>query len=222
MLDFWFSMGTTVMDPQLLTALKNATPVFTKVKRIITENGHTVVSNNPASGLLENAPTTRVRLALRAYLKPIAPTLPISIYAAGKMSQLLVIPEIKFGVPMKLANTAYLEACTTAGVTNDPSNFSALFPGFLGLCLLDANLTTLLAQGPGSDADEAIEEFGIDPDPANSDLKVINQLLTAPSDFLTAQQQLLQSAGWQVGCREQYFFWVGAANKNANERAILP
>ena len=205
-----------------LTVLSNAQPVFTTVKRVITENGHKVVSDNPASGLLDADATTRLRQAIRAYLKTNAPNLPISIYAAGKMSQLLMVPEVHFSDNITLANTAYVAACTGAGVPNAAASFSPLFPAFLGVCLLDGNLTTFLQAGPGSDADEAIEEFGIDPDPAKPDLKVVNQL-TAGS-FITAQTNLLSSAAWQGGCGSQFLFWKGGlvAAEYANRRAILP
>jgi hypothetical protein len=231
MLDFWFTLGSAVMDPNLLTVVENAKPSFLQVNREIRENGAIVIANNPASGLLgdnaANPATTRVRLAIRGYLKKNSASPPISIYAAGKLSQLVQVPQIKFRDNIKLANNAYVQACGMANVANDPKSFSPQFPAFLGLCLVDASLSVLFSSG-GADLDEVIEEFGVNPDPAQPDLKVMNQTLTFKSagattpDFVTAQNDLLNGLAWQGGCREQIIFWTGLNGGDGNERAVLP
>jgi hypothetical protein len=251
MLDFWFTLGAAIIDPGVVSAIQKTmgeVEVFTPVQRTITEtvNGETqtISSNNPASGLLKSDGVTELRKAIRTYLSaaqmPSPP--PISLYAAGRMAQLVQTKETLFTDAIRLAQSAY-----SAAIQANPSPWqSPLFPAFLGLCLVDQALTSTISEDPNFFA-EVLGEFGMTID-TQPEMAILNYMLAYSSqdpavrseptwpksdksnpsnqvaDFAKAQGLLLGGAGWQSGCREQIAFWSADAfgGFRGNERAILP
>jgi hypothetical protein len=224
MYDFWFTLGSAIMNPSLLAAINAVPPVFNLVDRTITETaGGAVTFNNPnttTAGLLDQNATGLVRDAIWNFLQknPAVPSKfgppPISIYTAGKFCQLLTIPAMGFAANVSLANSAYTASLKGAL----PATFSGRFPAYLGLCLVDAILQTkLAAQAPDPDVNNSVAQFGIDSSPTSTEWPVITGYAAHPS-LTAASSSLLAGAAspWLITCGDQFLFW--APN---NERAIL-
>lgn len=243
MVDLWFILGGTVMDPGLVGLIwekVSSTKVFTPVNRTITEKVDektvTIVDNCPASGLLKETGTMALRKAIRNYLSARMQTPPISIYAVGRMAQFVQVKETCFSPAIQLAQRAY----SAAVQANRWPWRSPLFPAFVGLCLVDQKLTAKGTEDPVYL--EVLGEFGMtkDTQPEGMILKDMLAYTSEPdtmgaqlkssrsddsndvSDFATAQGLLVGGAGWQGGCREEIIFWSNPDTFKGNDRAVLP
>jgi hypothetical protein len=222
MYDFWFTLGSAIMNPALLDAINAVPPVFNLVDRTITETvgGKQTFkyANKTTAGLLDQESTCLVRDAIWNFLSknPAVPSKsgppPISIYTAGKFCQLLTIPMISFAVNVGLANTAYTDSLKGAL----PGAFSERFPAYLGVCLVDTTLQAKLAAPPPDvDVDNSVAQFGIDK--GGTEWPVITGFAADPN-LAKATGSLLNvpNGPWLKTCDDQFLFWE--AN---NERAIL-
>jgi len=225
MYDFWFTLGSAIIDPGFLTTITNALdkPFFQLLTlRLILETDpitgkiQTISQNTRTAGLLDLDKTPKFRLAVRAALPASAP--PVSIYAAGRLSQLLVVPGIKFADVMSKASTAYANAKATV----NPGNLPASFPAVIGLCLLDSTLASLIAKPgdftpDGTDLKEFMMEFGISATPNTPERQMISNYVH-DTKFGEAASSLLagDSTPWQDVCGDQFFFW-----SPQNVRAVI-
>jgi hypothetical protein len=151
MLDFWFALGGAIIEPEFVELVKKtASQVFTKVDRTITEtlDTHTKKITCPAAGLLHELPTKTLRTTIRQHLSARMPTPPISIYTAGKLAQLVVVPKSNFGKAIRLAQGAYKAAIKEYSISAPWPWRSLFFPAFFGLCLVDARLTDKRPKDP--------------------------------------------------------------------------
>jgi hypothetical protein len=222
MYDFWFTMGTLVMDPGLLPAIQTARPQFERVQRTFTEttNGEPPREfDNQTAGLLDKDATLRVRKAIWNYLHQHPPVskcrpLPISLYTAGRLCQLMTIPEIRFESKLGMYGEAYHD--TLRGF--DPGTFSEGLPALVGLCTVDWTLAQIFW---GSDPDQVLPdvqaEFGLGAD--GQEWRLIERFVNHPQ-FKTAIPSFLKGPDdenpWSVGCLDQFVFWM-----DKSERAIL-
>jgi hypothetical protein len=215
MYDLWFSLGVAVMDPTLVTDIDAAGPVFTRVTRVITEkpSGWTF-TNATTAGLLQAGPTVAVRKAISAHLQknPAAP--PVSIYTAGKWSQLLTVSGT-FRQYLSTANAAYVAALGGAA-----PNFSPCFPAALGLCLLDTTFSGRFVKNPPNLADpdfvQALDEFDLNSNPNSPEFRTISAFARG---MAIAQNQLLVTspeAEWADLCPDQRDYW-----DPQNDRAVI-
>jgi hypothetical protein len=221
MYDYWFTIGSGIMDTGLLVAINAVPPVFNLVDRTISETVGgvtTTLPKNATAGLLVKDPTTNVRLAIWNFLKQSPavrpfPVPPISILTAGRFCQFLTVAAIGYAANNNLANQAYTAALQGA----DPGTFSPGFPAFLGACLIDSTLATKVATNNLLDPDvqTAVTQFGIDTSPQSNEWPVLTRF-AADGNFVTASGNLLNGATWATGCLDQFLFWVGK-----NEHAIL-
>ena len=220
MYDFWFTLGSAIMNPALLTTISAVPPVFTRVNRTITETGGTPpLINTTTAGLLNATSTPLVRDAIWNFLQtyPAIPSKsgpPISIYTAGKLCQLLTIPAIGFVANVGLANTAYTASLSGAS----PATFSESFPAYLGLCLVDPALQTKLAALlPDPDVANSVAQFGINSSASSTEWPVITGFAAHPS-LTAATSSLLAgpASPWLTTCGEQFLYWGPQ-----NDRAIL-
>jgi hypothetical protein len=168
--DFWFTLGTAIIDPGFLAVIKNPangiTANFHFVERVVVElDGENAIHRHgPSAGLLEEASTTAVRLAMANYIKGAPGAPPVGIYAAGRFCQLVNIPTFdsnhtpadgNFDKIIALAHNAWVSALGASPVPAIPA-----FRAFLGLCLCDQNLVFDFA-APTPALIEAASEFGI-------------------------------------------------------------
>jgi len=237
MYDFWFTLGSAVMDAGIFTniqtAIKNSnTPPFTLLtsRRIVEVGGKGFdKTNTKTAGLLSSVmpdfATDTIRQLIRSYIQGNKNAPPVSIYTAGKFSQLLAIKwidsvkQIDFPKIMTLANTAFVKAAKGATAGALPPNF----PAIIGLCLLDNAVATLIATSIPGTADGAtlaafMLEFGISKDAASPERMILTSYVTDQANFGLASGTLQQgdSTPWQDLCGDQYFFW-----DTQNERAVL-
>jgi hypothetical protein len=215
MYDFWFTLGSAIMRPELLKVISTGAYFERLKKRDIVETNQAgtkkTYPNTTTPGLLRNKETTDVRNNIRQYYlrnTPGAP--PVSIFTAGRFSQLLLVPEIGFEASVNLAHQAYHDA-----LQGTPERFSNGFVAFLGLCLVDSKVTIWFQTPTDPGLLDALSEFGIDPDFTKPELQVLTRYIAA-KNFTTAQGNLLNGFGWPSGCVEQFLFWEGK-----NEHAIL-
>ena len=230
MYDLWFTIGTAITDTPpapapapvpLIMDIMKASPAaaFTRlqerdlVETIAGGAPATVVANNTTCILLVNAGTTAVRQVIAQNLatKPVPPP-PISIFAAGKICQLLVL-NTGFTAALVSARTAY----THLGVIAAPS---AGFIAMLGLCLIDPTLSsyikdpTLDPSAPALIA-AAKTEFRL----SNTEWVAVQQFVGDPA-FIAAKSSIFGGLApedpWQYCCGEQYLFW-----DTRNERAVI-
>jgi len=109
MYDLWYSFGTAIMSPGLLTRLQGLEPEFQLVTRTITETADPEptgmydppLTDDTFAGVLDSDSTTDVRKAIWTYLtqaqtSPTRSIPPVSIYTAGKFCQLLNVPTTDF------------------------------------------------------------------------------------------------------------------------------
>jgi hypothetical protein len=223
MYDVWYTMGLAVMRPALLDAINAAGPVFNTLQRIIVEigNGNQVLRPvTPNSGVLVNAPTTSVRLAIAQFTRAYSPASPpIGIFCAGRFSQLVTIPYFSSTLPassafkdiISLANQAYTKAIGTGAEST-----LASFPAFLGLCMLDVGVVNDFPV-PTPALIEVAGEFGITIGAGSREWQIATAF-TRAQEFSTATQLLMagDSDPWECGCQEQAYFWNGFS-----EHAIL-
>jgi len=172
MYDFWYTLGVAAIEPNLLTAIKNAGPVFNLVDRKVVENigGQEFVRRGPSTGLLDRAATTKVRLAISQYIKGLSWSAPpIGIYTAGRFSQLVKIslfqsdkPDSTFADIINSAHKAYVTALASGAASSLPT-----FPAILGMCLMDGKIVDRIQKWPNlSQSDlvelaEILQEFGL-------------------------------------------------------------
>jgi hypothetical protein len=217
MYDLWFTIGSAILDPTVIDAVTAANPRFDLLteRDLVEEGPATILRNKTTAGLLEPAATTAVRNAIAAKLKngPVPPP-PVSIFAAGKVCQLLTIPQVGYRQALTLANQAIV---AVAGHIASPS---AGLIAMLGLCIIDPTFTGLVLT-PANDTSgvlpQAADEFRL----SRQEWDIVNQYVNRP-EFLRASHRLFNDPlnaafdPWQNCCSEQYVFWVGK-----NERAII-
>jgi hypothetical protein len=218
MYDLWYSFGTAIMSPGLLTRLQGLEPEFQLVTRTITETADPEptgmydppLTDDTFAGVLDSDSTTDVRKAIWTYLtqaqtSPTRSIPPVSIYTAGKFCQLLNVPTTDFFEDIIAnANAVYKDALGDY----DPDTFTPGFPAFLGVCLVDSKLSGKVANPADADLTEAIGEFGINPDPASPERTVIASF-TGDKRFQPLQRSLLNEGPWRTSCADQFLFWVG-------------
>lgn len=212
MYDFWFTLGRAIMRIDLLDVIEK-TAHFERLRErdIIETDMHgarKTLTNTVSAGLLQPDPTTAVRKAIRKYYVDhhVAGAPPVSIFTAGRFSQLLQVPAIGFRKNVELAGQSYRNA-----LQGHSERFTNGFVAFLGLCLVDSIITTEFANPSDPDLLDAIQEFGIDPLELPNIVRYIGD-----EPFQKAQSDLLNGSGWPCGCLEQFRFWKGK-----NEHAIL-
>ncbi len=230
MYDLWFTIGAAVMDPNLVTDLLGKAPVFNIVSRLIVEWSdlplpkgafYPPASDSITAGVLDATSTATIRKEIRTYLEnnPVpqhSPIPPISIYTAGKMCQLLNVPDNKRFLqvlgpttdnPPTGLNQAYKNALA-AVVGSNPANFSTGFAGFLGLLAIDNRLAGKVDTPGDPDLIQAAKEFGLSNDATSNERKVLAAYATDPA-FTTAQSLLTNGTDgpWRTSCGDQFLFW---------------
>jgi hypothetical protein len=222
MYDFWFTLGTAAIYPDLVTN-QIAPAAFTFVDRLVVEvsGAQLAVRSGPSTGLLDRTATTTVRGNISAYLRGkwgnAAP--PVGIYTAGRFCQLVKIPQFSSTIAgsafkdiIASANKAYTTAVGGGAATTTPA--------ILGLCLMDAQVASLIAnydnlQQPQKDqATEILGEFGITAGSARDRNWVIAKAFVYQNnDFNAAVTNLMGATGdlnpWaqQGNTLEQVIFW---------------
>jgi hypothetical protein len=218
MYDFWYTMGVAVIQPALLDAITPAKPAFDFGQRLVidfVDDVPVLRPNAPSTGLLENKPTTDVRLAIATFVKGYSASAPpIGIYTAGRFCQLVLIPyfasaqqdDSSFEDIIDLAHQAYVKA-----VGAGKESQLATFPAFLGLCLMDGRLVQDFA-APTPKLIEILAEFGMKPDATTLEWQIATAFVKAP-EFGDATQLLMLADNdpWQGGgsTLEQAYFWDG-------------
>lgn len=224
MYDLWYALGVGIITPKLLVEINKANPKFDFVQRIIIEIADDQIPvlrpKAPNTGLLEDGPTTAVRLAIAGFVQKFSPAAPpIGIYCAGRLCQLIQIPffsssqqdRSSFSDIIALAHQAYLIA-----IGQGPESKLATFPAFLGLCLLDGNLVQDLPHRQDGcitkatpRAIEAAGEFGIGDD-AKREWEIVTAFISA-DEFVQASDLLMvqDKSPWKGTTGEQIFFWQG-------------
>jgi hypothetical protein len=220
MYDFWFTLGTAIIDPSLLTTVKPVAlgppAVFTTIsQRTITEpDTRFSFTNTKTAGLLDADQTPLARAAIRSFIQhnPAAP--PVSIYTAGRFCQLLLVDEIGFADIIDAAHNAYTDA-----VKGYTGSFPPAFAAVLGLCLIDENLLKFIIKDTGQQSPDQqlisfMGEFGMNPDRTSPERSVLNTF-AKDSRFQKAAHTLMTGPTWQELCGDQFFFW------GQNARAVL-
>ncbi len=217
MYDFWYTMGVATIKPALLDPIKSAA-AFDFYPRIVIDviNGVNVTRQpGPSTGLLEEAPTEAVRLAIAKFVKAYSPSAPpIGVYTAGRMCQLVLIDHFSNASPkdtafkniIALAHSGY-----TGAVGAGPESKLPSFPAFLGLCLLDANMVLDFA-APTPKLAQIVSEFGIKIDAGNREWQIATAFVQTQG-FKKATFLLMAADNdpWQGGgsTLEQAYFWSG-------------
>jgi hypothetical protein len=224
MYDFWFTMGVAIMKPSVLDDFNSVNPEFNFVPKLVVDMNVGMIpvprKLAPRTGLLttptaEKDPTTALRLQISKSVRAAFPGAPpIGIYVSARFSQMLKIPFFSSALPnasglvdiVKLANAAYTKATTAVGA---PTGNVLTFPAFLGLCIMDGNFVTALAQLTAA-AMEVLGEFGI----ANPSQELkIAQSFVSQNEFPQASNLLMasDSSSWTDSnpTFEQIFFWKG-------------
>jgi hypothetical protein len=233
MYDFWYTIGRAVMDRSLLTALQNANPapLFSRINRTILETDATgkvtfSYTNTDTAGLLTKANTESVRDEIWDWMvanpvvsgnanPPLPP--PISIYTAGRFCQFLTVDQFDWVKRIETLNDAYNAALAPA----QPKDLSERFPAFLGVCLIDEDLTAKVSIPDDAGFRKAATQFGITV--GSTEWGVIDRLMTEPPEgqskpFLDVQEEMMAdpNGDWAELCGNQRDFW-----EPQNERAIV-
>jgi hypothetical protein len=218
MYDFWFTLGVATIKPALLDEINGSGPAFDFVDRLtieITGGLPALRPKAPGTGLLEAAPTTKVRETIAKFVRNFSPAAPpIGIYCAGRFCQMMKIPFFSSTQPgdssfkdiITLANQGYIKAVGAGPASNLP-----MFPAFLGLCLMDGNFVFEF-DNPTPKLTEAVSEFGIVIGDASRDWQIAKAFVKT-DEFSKATQLLMVSnmSCWAGGGNtfEQMFFWIG-------------
>jgi hypothetical protein len=239
MYDFWFTLGSAIMDASIFANIQTAVTAsaFTLLqsRRIVdTDTTGAVIfdkTNTKTAGVLP-APsaagvpsvTDGIRKSIRGFIQGNDNAPPVGIYTAGKFSQLLTIPWIdsatrtNFAGVMRLATQAYGNAAAGTRVDELPDTFPAL----VGLCLIDHAMAGLIPLSSVTTPDgpalqPVMAEFQISSNPQSLERQILSKFVHDPN-FQTAATLLQQgdSTPWQEVCGEQYFFW-----DPQNERAVI-
>ncbi len=226
MYDLWYSLGTAVMNPALITTISTAIqnagkPCFNLLKsRLFTEvqpdGSTTLILNKTTAGLLDLDVLPAVRAAIRTFFQAAPGAPPVSLYAAGKLSQFLAVDvidsqsvhgKLDFSDIINLAN----QAVTAVG---GGANVSAAFTALLGLCLIDETARSVTA-GNAAPKPAVLNEFGL----ANvGEIARITSIVGHPN-FMDAQKSFLEGDNntWDPSesSSEQFFTWAGGHNERA-------
>jgi len=235
MYDFWFTLGSAIINTALIdeifsiAVVKNVPVVFKPIgsREIIDPDDGTTPfdsTNTATAGLLDPGNTATLRTAIRNFFAiPKISAPPISIYATGRMAQLVSLPNINLGYLVKDPtigiNGAYTDAVKALTHTFSPSQG---FAAALGLSLIDATLRAEIAK-PSQCFKDFTSDFGLSDDE-------ITVLTNTNSDkrFAAVSSSLLNGNGlplpggtkvstpWQDLCSDQFFFW-----DTQNRRAVL-
>jgi hypothetical protein len=226
MYDFWYALGTSIIDPDLLKAIQGAPPFFEFCPRltIVTKNGQPALRHGPSTGNLKSKPTSDVRIAISAYLRKISSSAPpVGMYCAGRFCQLINIPRFQSTNDKSSLHhiidhfhTAYLYALNGG----QPSTLPA-FPALVGLCPCDGNVVNAMQQYPGGDPGsraevmEILGEFGIRQfDDGNRDWYIIRRFVNSP-DFSIGTTLFMggdNNPWFETGnTLEQSMFWNGTS-----------
>jgi hypothetical protein len=217
--DFWFSLGTAIIDPGFLAVIKKPaegiTAKFHFVERVVVEldDGNAIHRHGRSAGLLDEASTTAVRLAMAKYINGAPGAPPIGILAAGRFCQWVNIPTFdshfapadgNFDKIIALTHNAYVAALGAS-----PAPAAPAFRAFLGLCLCDENLVFDFA-APTAALIQAASEFGVTVG-ASTEWTISNAFVSHP-DFQLAQRLFMRGDldPWDdAPTQEQIFFWKG-------------
>jgi hypothetical protein len=219
MYDFWYALGTAVIDPAFLNdLLVTGQPQFTPVPvRVITEQDGTgaqtaAFTNKTTAGLLEINSCTAFRNYVRQRIIQFSTAAPpISIYTAGRFSQLLCATKIGFKNLIGKLTTLYKSK-------SGNSHPAAAFVAAIGVCIIDQRLATQVALYPGQPIAQAFfVEFGI----TSSTDQTFLSGFCGNQAFTDVQKALLKGTAstdtpWQDICPDQYLYWAPQ-----NDRAII-
>ncbi|MBS1857039.1 MAG: hypothetical protein JST11_16840 [Acidobacteria bacterium] len=240
MYDFWFTLGVAIMQSDFFGTV-SAPPDFNHIVRLTVETDTSVTppkiekfENTISAGKLDSNGAPKFRAALNKQLKTLAaagmipPPPPTSVYAAGRLSQLLLVPELGFSGEQGFFAVAHEAFSSAVADTNaNVSTFPATFPAFLGLCLIDGGLRALLRNdgridrvmltkelevanrpdGPiVDDLGELLDEFGISRDANSPERKVLTGFLNGTEGVV---QDMVRRNGnpWQFGCPDWLVYW---------------
>jgi hypothetical protein len=222
MYDFWYALGTAVMDLKLLTSIPTAIAnsekgvCFKKLAaRVFIETqpdgSVKVIQNTGSSGTFDLKGLTAVRKAIRAFIQKAPGAPPVSLYCGGKFSQFLAVgvidtqANLDFTGIIELANQGFTAVGGGASV-------SAAFTALLGLCLIDqkARLVVAGTLPPNQDIPpraDVLTEFGLTDSAENAR---ITSIANNPS-FIDAQNSLVfgDRNTWDPNesCSEQFLSW---------------
>jgi hypothetical protein len=222
MYDLWFTLGSTVLNPNLVDGPDGkggikALADFEFVSRVVTDYKpkKPVTRIGPSTGLLISGPTTSV---WRFITDNVPGAAPVSIYTAGRFCQLVMIPKFK----SKDKKTTFRFIMDTAKKASDAAKCdiakSADFPALMGLCLLDGELVARIraSANPDVDLDKILAGFDVNRNNTNKDWEKIQSFVDASNnDFKTAAGLLMSSDGdmnpWDEDGTtiEQAIFWEG-------------
>jgi hypothetical protein len=224
--DFWYSLGAAVMQPDMVPSIEAKNPKFKFVKKTMTVtelDGTTPATNldgtpvaitiTPATGLLEKASTSEVRDVIAAAVGKLPAAPPISIYTASRFCQMLNIKEFNpqtkknFLTIMADAGSAYAAVLKAAGgVVLSPG-----FPAFIGMCLLDNALFSLIPAPANANPlkdplAKFVAEFGINEGSAEW---MVMKNLKLQKGFADASEELMlgEDNPWLCGCGDLSLFW---------------
>jgi hypothetical protein len=227
MYDLWFTLGSAIINPALLDAITAVGGVFTPVfQRQITETDNTgkqtfISTNSKTAGLLDNIQTSTARIAIRDFLlNSNVPAPPISIYTAGRMSQLVTLPNINFDTLIRDKTSGGASGAYADAAKAFPAPYSAAFPAVLGLALIDGTLLSLIPTPGNANLVAVMQEFGLSADLKSPERQALS-MATADKRFTDASASLLSGTAssdtpWQDLCSDQLFFW-----DTQNARAVL-
>ena len=247
MYDFWFTLGSAIIHPEFLDAVgKTAQPNFNRIMRVTVESTLVPTPETTetfmeaiSAGKLDSAGTPKFRVALQQQLVALSrkgknpPPPPTSVYAAGRLSQLLTIEPLGFGGPnghLAEAQRAFKNAVDQTPGAN-PAEFSNTFPAFIGLCLIDGGLRSLLEDAAPAaiagdaatptraltnvsrsdgqivdDLGEILAEFGISSDPRSPERQVISNFLAGSEDIIALMMRA-DGNPWDVACADWLVYW---------------
>lgn len=196
MYDFWYTLGTAIIHPNLLDAVRNAHPAFDFCPRLTVltpKDQRPLVRQGPSTGLLKKDPTNRVRVEIFKFLRGISKNSPpVGVYTAGRFCQLILIPSFDgTTVPsalsdlIRLAHSAYEESTKSM----QPKNLAGV-TALLGLLMVDGvvagEIQTWPSGKPGQPLmEEIVREFGIEIDSKPGDFAIVTKFVQS-NDFKVA------------------------------------
>ena len=218
MMDFWFILGASAIEPKLLDCV--GTPKFERIGWVCLEQSQTGLGMvlKKAAGYLDTPSLLQLRKDLRkGYGKMFTGIPPISVYAAGKICQLYGTSWNSFLRIIRNIHDKYTDAIKATGLKNPSSKFACL----LGACIIDQNLCALLPQASGKDY---AMEFGYDLDHLSAqdsdEWKTILKFVLPATGVAALQTAMLALDTWDTGCGQTVFPYddpgTGGSKRAAN------